>query len=70
MELNWTASTDTNVTGYDLTRDGLVLSPVPGRATSAYTDSTTGPAGAYTYALTSTVESWRSAPRTAAVTAC
>ena len=50
VALTWTASTDnTGVTGYDVFRDGALLTTIAPATT--YTDSTVQPASTHTYTL-------------------
>ena len=51
VDLGWTASTDNvGVTGYSITRNGVVLTTVGGAATS-FSDTTASPNTSYTYSL-------------------
>ena len=67
VELTWQASTDNvGVTGYEISRDGVVLSTVAGMA---YADTDVRGATAYTYSVVALDAAGnRSAPATVAVT--
>jgi hypothetical protein len=73
IDLSWTATPDTYATGYEIIRTvpgGGPTTPISGRTTLAWQDTTAVSTTAYTYTITSVYGAIRSATRTVAVPIC
>jgi hypothetical protein len=73
IDLSWTATPDTYATGYEIIRTVPAAgptTPVAGRTTLAWSDTSTIAATAYTYTITAAIGNWRSATRTVNVAVC
>ncbi len=70
VNLSWTVTPDTWATGYEIRRVGGPTTAVSGRSTVAWSDTSTASGTGYTYTITAAYGGWRSATRSATVTAC
>jgi hypothetical protein len=70
IDLTWTVTPDTWATGYEIIRSGGPTTPISGRNTLAWSDTTTTSTTAYTYTISATYLSWHSTTRTVNVAAC
>ncbi|GAA0808424.1 hypothetical protein [Spirilliplanes yamanashiensis] len=70
VDLGWTATTDTYADGYEIVRTPGGTTTIAGRATVAWTDTTTAAGTGYTYTIAARAGTWRSPTRTVTVDPC